>query len=294
MSDAPSNHIVLIGLPGTGKTTFLAALWHVVKQKHIPASMQLDKLDEERKYLNDISKCWLECSVLTRNVLDTETVVSMSLKETATGRSIKLFFPDLDGESFRLQWTHRQFTQSYDRFLRQASGAVLFVHPGRVKKPTLIATAELLLEELEGVTEVPSADPEAATPPAPWNPDTSPTQVQLVELLQFIAGREYFHPPFRLAVIISAWDTQALVDQTPQQWLSSRLPLLNQYLHCNRESFDFTLYGVSAQGGGYDEPGKTGDSKELLSKTPAKRIQVVGAGVQNINDITEPLRWLMR
>ena len=38
------------------------------------------------------------------------------------------FFPDLSGESFELQWTTRQLTESYEKQLKIATGALLFVN----------------------------------------------------------------------------------------------------------------------------------------------------------------------
>jgi hypothetical protein len=280
-----------MGLPSTGKTSFLAALWYLVNQTHVDSGLALEKLDGDSTYLNQIREAWLEFKPVPRNPLDSETLVSMALKERSSGQAVRLTFPDLSGESFRLQWTKRQLTRGYDNCLQEASGAILFVHPSRVSKPHRIDLVEDLANEIGDAKAVnlPQEQPDVCAPKA-WDPEEAPTQVQLVELLQFVAGREYFKAPFRLAVAVSAWDVLSKIEETPEQWVSSQLPLLRQYLECNSGSFDVAFYGVSAQGGEYAD----GQVAELQTKRPAERILVEGNSIKNQHDLTEPLQWLMR
>jgi hypothetical protein len=122
-----------------------------------------------------------------------------------------------------------------------------------------------------------------------WEPRLAPPQVQLVELLQFIAGREYFKPPFRLALVISAWDMLKETGISPAKWFVTQVPLLSQFLESNRNIFEYTIYGVSAQGGDYTE------TEKLTQVDPSERIDVVSSdGTSSSHDLTEPLIWLMR
>lgn len=51
--------VVLIGLPSSGKTTFLAALWYLVTSKQIPTRLKFRALGHgDRKHLNAIVKQW--------------------------------------------------------------------------------------------------------------------------------------------------------------------------------------------------------------------------------------------
>jgi len=251
MNNGPSHRILLIGLPSTGKTSYLAALWYMVNQTTVDCRLSLEKLDGDSKYLNQIRDAWLEYKPVPRNPLDSENVVSMALKDRETGRNVGLSFPDLSGESFRLQWTERQFTSRYDERLRQASGAILFVHPDRIQKPNRIDAVNDLAAVVGGAApeEVGGETPQAVT--KPWDIEKGPTQVQLVELLQFVSGREYFRPPFRVAIVVSAWDLLVGLRETPAKWISDQLPLLRQFLDCSEGMFDVAFYGVSAQGGRY-------------------------------------------
>jgi hypothetical protein len=253
MNNSSSHLFLLIGLPSTGKTSFLAALWYMVNQSEIPCALLLDRLDGDSRYLNQIREAWLEHKPVRRNPLDSEKAVSMILKRRDSGASVELTFPDLSGESFRLQWAQRQFTTQYDQRLRKASGAVMFVHPESVLKPHRIDTLNSLVTAMAGAvaTQEETAEENSETASKPWDIEKAPTQVQLIELLQFISGRDYFSPPFRLAIVVSAWDLVSHMWKSASDWISSELPMLRQFLDCNEGSFEVEFYGVSAQGGRY-------------------------------------------
>src|SRR5205814_1788729 len=101
-------------------------------------------------------------------------------------------------ESFELQWTTRQLTRTYDKQLRTAAGALLFINPSTVVEPWRIDQLDAAIagiEQLAGGHN--QQDPNSPTP-ASWRQDRAPTQVQLVELLQFLAQRSSFRKGFRL------------------------------------------------------------------------------------------------
>ena len=291
MTKSPSRKILLVGLPSTGKTSFLAALWYMVNQATIDCAFQLDRLDGDNTYLNMIRDSWLEYKPVPRNRLDSATVVSMNLKDRNTNNVLELSFPDLSGESFRLQWTARQFTPEHDELLRHVNGGILFVHPENIVAPLRIDTvnelAETLVDTVPAVESADGAGSQVST--KPWDIQKAPTQVQLVELLQFISGRDYFRPPFRLAIVVSAWDLVANLGEEPRGWISSQLPLLQQFIDCNEGVFEVAFYGVSAQGGRY----VSAEAPELQKRSPGRRVAIVGPHIANPHDITEPLQWLM-
>lgn len=286
MTESVSNQFVMIGLPATGKTSFLAALWYLVQHGEVEHRLTLERMDGDSKHLNQISNLWAGCEVVLRTSTSSERTVSMVLNDTSTKKTITLTFPDLSGESFMSQWVDRHFTTSYNEFLKESVGGVLFISPLNYQKPARIPSASLLKEIGETGQPNDETDGEGSIP---WDPTQAPTQVQLVELLQFIAGREYFKPPFRLALVISAWDQLKGEKVSPQKWLADVMPFLSQFLESNRRLFDFNVYGVSAQGGDYNK-----DVDELTGMSASERILIEGDGVKNPHDLTELLTWLMR
>ncbi len=250
MKNLTNNHVLLIGLPNTGKTSFLAALWYMVGQSSVSCGLSLENLDGESQYLNQIRDAWSEYRPVPRNKADSEKYVSMWLKNRETGNVGRLSFPDLSGEAFRSQWTQRQLAMAYDKSLREATGGVLFVNPENIIKPHRIDTVNVVLGGIGGD----DAKPKVKINNKPWDSEKAPTQVQLVDVLQFMAGRSYFQPPFRLAVVVSAWDRISPSNRRPSDWIATELPLLKQFFESNEELFEVSFYGISAQGGRYALP----------------------------------------
>lgn len=291
MSISRSHNFLLIGLPSTGKTSFLAALWYAIQQNLAPTGLVLKKLDGDSTYLNKIRAAWLAFKPVGRNPTDTETFVSMWLKRPDGDEEVHLTFPDVSGESFKQQWTSRQLTVSYDKCLKTANGGILFIHPKSIIQPLRITEVDDLAALIDDDVAVEAAEPAtSAPPPTPWDVEKAPTQVQLVELLQFLKSQPHFRPPFRLAIAISAWDLVAVSKMSPESWVQEQLPLLRQFLTSNCSSFEVAFYGISAQGGNYEGS----DVAKLHKKNPAKRIEIVGGSVKSKHDITEPLQWLMQ
>lgn len=262
MNTTPSHHILLIGLPGSGKTSFLGALWFMVNQTHIGCSLTLKTLDGDSKYPNEIRDAWLAYEPVPRNFVDKEKMVSMALKSRSGAGEVGLTFPDVSGESFRYQWAKRQLKTSFDALLRKASGGIMFVGPNTIIKPHLIHSVEELATAIEDplLTAGPNVDA-AQVVAKPWDIEKAPTQVQLVELLQIMSSRDHFTPRFRIAVVVSAWDELEGLQMTPSEYVSTELPLLSQFVQSNEDLFEFTFYGLSAQGARYASPVFT--SKDL-------------------------------
>jgi hypothetical protein len=279
---APECRQLVLGLPGTGKTTFLAALWYLVVWGEVATALRLDRLHGNREHLNRISNAWLSCRAMERTPIGSETLVSMRLVDTDTGERTEVFFPDMSGELFNLQWKERRCSRAHYRLAREASGVILFVHPGTVFEPVRIDEVSPLVEEIGPV----GAGEEAIH--RSWDADRSPTQVKLVDLLQCLVREPFAIPQVRIAVIVSAWDLVEGDADSPAGWLATRLPLVDQYLRATPERFAVRVYGVSAQGG---DLGRDGE-RLLQEGVPAKRIVVVQDGHRS-HDLTAPVRWVM-
>lgn len=280
------HQVLVMGLPKTGKTTFIAALWDVVEMEKVSGSLVLDGVDGNQQHLNEIRDAWADCRELSRTLVGKEKILSMTLKDRTSGTKGRIALPDMDGEAFERQWTERAWPKSHKEITEGSDSALLFIHPAKVKSGALIRDTQRTVAVLTEETPVPkpqtSGAPEAAK-------KFTPTQVQLVELLQFVRWVKQGLSDFRLGVIVSAWDVVMKQGKnTPEQWLQAQLPMLHQFLAANRESISSRVYGVSAQGGDIVK-----DAAKLRKKnTPSERIIVVEGTVQS-SDITIPVRWVM-
>src|SRR6266481_3419243 len=102
-----------MGLPKTGKTTFLAALWDVVDTKKVAGSLILECVDGDQQHLNSIRDLWADCQEIPRTLIGKEKTVSMTLRDRQSSVKGRISFPDMDGEVFERQWTDRVWPRSY-------------------------------------------------------------------------------------------------------------------------------------------------------------------------------------
>ncbi len=302
-----------MGLPRTGKTTFLAALWQVVASNEITAGLRLKELFGDDEHLNTIRRQWLSCEEFERTKLGSEKVVTMRLHEPESNSTADIVFPDLSGETFQQQWEYRQWTVEYANLVRDAVGAILFLHPDKVNRQASILEVNAAVAEIDDIfdgkhnengesdqdiseareehptrSQIRADEGGSDSSTIEWDAKYSATQTQLVELLQFISNEELQRCPFRIAIVVSAWDKLRSLNMSPSVWVRSELPFLDQFLTANGETFEHRIYGVSAQGG---------DLKEDISMLTkfvqhTQRIEVVGQDVPD-HDLTGIVKWVM-
>lgn len=273
--------VLATGLPRSGKTTFLAALWHVVSQQEIAPKLVLGKLEGSYSHLNGLRDHWLQRKEFERTKIGDQQSVKLNLKVAKSNAEFSLVFPDYSGEAFRREWRDRMCTQELATETRSAESILFFVHGDKFTQPWMLS--DVLAAEGD------KAEEDAAKPAVPtqWNPNKAATQVQLVELLQFLMQEPLGPRKRRISIIISAWD-KVPAGTTPQGWLRARMPLLDQFVACNAESFEFGVFGVSAQGGDY----KVDVARLDAFAEQSERIKVVGPAGES-HDITEPLMWAL-
>ncbi|WP_211441235.1 TRAFAC clade GTPase domain-containing protein [Collimonas humicola] len=281
--------IVIIGLPESGKTTFLAALWHLIMERDVETILRFHTLRAgDATHLNEIAARWRDAKVQDRTAVGGTRLVSMNLVDESD-RPVRVTFPDVPGEAYRRMWEDRDCESEIAEIL-QAGGVLLFIHSDTIRPPKWVVD-EVALSKSLGLNVL---EGEAVE----WHPRLAPTQVQLVDLMQLLRTPPLDVGPRRLAIMLSAWDKASGEGLTPQEYLNTKLPLLAQYLRRGADGWVWRTYGLSAQGGDYDsvevdaEP--MAEAKELRSlDRPSTRIELIGGDVAKTHDLTEPLSWLM-
>lgn len=296
-----SASVIALGLPNSGKSTFIAALGYVLQHQEIPTILSVDRLADDLSYINPLVSDWLRCITFER----TKTLlndVTFHLRDSS-GPIGSLSFPDISGETFELHWELREWDQDFARLARSASGILLFIHPN-IEKPfsvvdqARIAKAAIVDEEPEPQSEENSGGTSTALSVLPirpqepvWKPREASSQSKLVDLLQMISLNSKMGKPLRLGLVISAWDVVIKRDSAiaPSKWIEETAPLLHQFVSMNPERFEVRAFGISAQGGDNQEDG------EVLRtlNDPSKRIIVVGQDCRE-HDITAPLAWILK
>lgn len=279
MMETNEQRLLVLGLPETGKSSFIQALDEVLKHPSSPDALQADGLAHDRSYIQGGKPSFLAGKKLIRNDRqETTTSAELWFKHPPTGRRGRMYLPDEKGEVFRDQWVNRQWERAYRDSLAGIAGALVFIRADEKSRN----------EERLGLLAKAAI---GSNKEQPFEMKAASAQVQLVEVLQFIAEHSHAPKPLRIAVLISAWDTLGgegdLRPQVPDQFIQREWALLAQYLRTNPESFIPQVYGVSAYGG---EPEKLGILAEI---PPHERTRLV-EGEEVSSDLTRPLLWLLQ
>jgi hypothetical protein len=277
--------LLVAGLPGAGKTTFIAALWHVTSSEEVKGSLVIDTLQPARDHLNQIAKLWRECETLPRTTLAKERTVTLNLRDEESGAVYEVTLPDSSGEAFRRAFELRRWSSSLEALAKDADSMLFFIHPESLEKP---ARLDGNVEEMVDILEPHEAESADVTPPVaiPWKPALASTASKIVDLIQFVL-RARGGSRLRICFVISAWDLVRKEGLNPRAWIGNRAPLLSQFLDANNVMIDYAVFGVSAQGGDL----KQADALREYIR-PSERIEVVTDGTTS-NDITQPLRWAL-
>ena len=280
-------HLSIVGLPSSGKTTFLAALWHMVREPGSTTALSYDGLSHGNyEHLNALAKRWRAGKIQQRTQVSGARDVTMRLKDAA-GQKVEVSFPDLPGEDFARMWERRELDKGMVGTLA-APALVLLVNGDTIKIPAWVVE-RMDLAKKTGL-------PPAKVEPTEWSADLAPTQVKIVDLLQMLMSGDLDIGGRRLALLISVWDKVEGDEMTPAEILESKLPLLNQYLRSGRDPWTWHVWGLSAQGGVYEDTEKNESFAETDRlrdlERPSDRIKVVD-GNDVSSDITKPLAWLI-
>jgi hypothetical protein len=280
--------VVIIGLPESGKSTFLGALWHLMTEGDKETTLRLESLGHgDRNHLNALAARWRDAKVQDRTSTGGNRLVVMNLADQA-GTSLRVTFPDTAGEAYQHMWEERECDLDVAETLK-GGNILLFIHSDTLQAPMWVVDDATLSKRMG----LPYVKGEAV----PWHPRLAPTQVQVIELLQFLSAEPLGAEPRRLAIMLSAWDKAAPEGLSPTMFLDAKLPLLAQYLRHNSNQWTSRIYGLSAQGGDYDPIEENAERKpqaEELRKLdrPSDRIKLLGDAPET-HDLTEPLVWLM-
>lgn len=272
------SNYVLIGLPHSGKSTFIAALWHIVESKELEGTLTIKGLPDDRTYLNKLRDTWLSFKDFERTKVEYKHHITLTVTNQSDDYISKLKFPDVSGEMYKIQFENRKLDLEYVNMIQTAKGIILFINPDHIIVPQLISSIDACIgnETNSNNTDIIKN----------WEYKFAPTQVVLVDLLQMIV--QIITNPIKVAVVVSAWDViKNTCDTNPLKWIEDNLPLLFQYLNSNESLLKYFYFGISAQGGNYSE-----QITELQSKSPSERI-IVQTENETSNDITLPIKWLL-
>lgn len=284
--------IVAAGMPASGKSTFIAALTHLLTAEQVPTELRLSRLSENEAHLSRLEKLWLDASRLDRTKASSEQWVSFFVEDSESGIVSELSVPDLRGELFAQPATLGRCDKRLWDALVECDGLLLFTNANARTDDMMIDQISLVIDAFadssdEGreVKSGEGGDERASPISAKFSADDIPEEAKLVEFLQAMNRYPISRKFRRLALIVSAWDVVEEAD--PPAWMSSCRPMLDQYLKNAGQFWEVRIYGVSAQGGCL--PSDQGRLKAV--RRPGERVQVVGIDVSP-HDLTSIVKWV--
>jgi len=286
-----ATQILLAGLPSSGKTTFLAALWYVLTNPGSDSQgLRIRNYSSDRRYLNSVKEQWMNCCQVDRTLRNERPQSVRIPLVDSFGEELDVIVPDLSGEVFREVWEARVWPSKLEELLSLSLGTLLFIHPDHRFGSSSIDEATRLTDALVSLDGNPLTNQETLNPVSPTEfsaADVSDT-VQLVDILQCIADLRG-GTPAPTAVIVSAWDMVPHMYSAPENFLEAAAPLLHQYLTSQSHLASVRYWGVSAQGGSYE----TELDKLIEVDNPVERIILIGSDLKPTHDLTAPLCWLL-
>jgi Double-GTPase 1 len=298
-----NNRILLMGLPESGKTTFLAGLSAFTESSSPEKKMEQYHLSSNSSYLTSIVNRWLDADEQERTKISAtkndKTDAELYLRFISSDEKFTLYIPDFHGEAFENQFLDRQMDEELSNQVKNCQGMLLFIQPEKIKNALLIEdihaakAIEKKINQLasgpgNGIDVVISQEKPVADP---FDKEHIPTQLVLSDLIE-IQLSQIPSGKLHLALVISAWDSVIKLDNTisPFKWLEKNMPLLYQYLICNNEKLNFRVFGVSANGG---DVKNLEDKKRLQNfPEPTDRIFVQEEEVKHKN-IASPIEWIL-
>src|SRR4051812_43691993 len=89
-------NFLVLGLQESGKSTFLAALWHLATDPAFTeASLRVVSFSGNREYIQQLESAWLNGERLQRTPKSSDNRVKMTLSGPAIDGHISLSLPDL-------------------------------------------------------------------------------------------------------------------------------------------------------------------------------------------------------
>lgn len=262
----------IIGLPDSGKSTFLAALGYYLLSGENENSIYRLGENNNLEYISDLAYKWSKCEELDRTNISVTINVSLQLIDRDEN-IIDIIMPDRSGESFRNIIKNREIEDKMFDEISNSNEILLFINPSKISNDSF-------LYEIPSIYRTQSRKKIEIK-----NPYNMHEQAEYVELLQCVGKLLGDH--IRLKILVSAWDEYDSA-KFPEELLKEKLPLLWQYLNTNRILFDCEFWGISAQGGNLNNVDKKKELEEHINA--CERIIVVDENGDISNDISKILK----
>lgn len=247
--------VFMIGMPSSGKTTYLVSLCRLLVWGEQETVWTLDKKEMPEGYENiiELMKQLNSYKILNRTLNPIPYHMQFPLFNNQQ-KQIQFVIPDLSGEVFRDLVYDRRIKCEILKQMENANELLFFINVATMVEEVRIGiqdkSAIKRLEEDHGISALKESEGAELLEEKPNN------QSAVVELLQCVD--HLVKHPLKIKFIISAWDlvTKEYEEQSvsPEGYIEEKLPLLYQYISSfDSKKISYEYWGVSAQGGDFED-----------------------------------------
>lgn len=243
----------MIGMPSSGKTTYLVSLANMLMMGEQETLLSLESCDspEGMENIQKEIENFTRFQPVGRTLRTAGGWLKIPLLD-GQGNKTWLRIPDLSGEVFMDLISERRLKKDIVAQLRTADILLFFLNLDTITEERRIPLGEEsameIIEKDYGKEVIESGKERSVV--ADEEKKRLVTQTDLVELMQcvlYLAKRR-----LKVKFIISAWDSIERQldpgDRTPEKCMEKFLPLFFQFFCSNSRQIDGEIWGVSAQG----------------------------------------------
>lgn len=268
----------MIGMPGSGKTTYLAMLSNVLVDGNSDTKLykKVEDMPEGYEYFSNFGKQLLECKELDRTRRLVYNNLRISLWDALENEYL-LDVPDISGEVFRDLVKDRRITQEIVDRIKESDCLLFFINYKNMSWENRIPLQKKNIDKKnidvkrEVISDSNLADKREAN------------QSEVVELLQTLLDLKLSRPYIRF--VLSAWDkveAEKGKDILPSKFVEEMFPLLYQFVETNSKYFKAEYWGVSAQGGDF----QNSEDVKRIEKEEYNAIKVIEPTGKRSSDLT--------
>jgi hypothetical protein len=227
--------IIIIGQPGTSKTTYLSQLVLQVEGKK--KAIKFRNKPDDLSILKDAIAQLRNGQEVQATPSDNNEIIKLPL--SIDGDKVDLICPDYAGEQISNLLESREIDIKWIDLIENSNAWIIFIRPTQLTVSYDISTKSI--QEAEVVKQSNDAEFQISD------------QSNLIELLQILrhykkltVQQETKSP--KLLVTFTCWDELDGKD-TPLEYVQKQLPLFYEYIVNNWNKDSFSFIGLSAQGG---------------------------------------------
>lgn len=278
---------MIAGLPSSGKSTYIGALWYCLRHPAKVADLKLvadnNNLPEDISVLNRLSDAYKDMRAINRTNSNENERVQLNLKKVDTGETIRVEVPDFLGETFR-DLIELNESDLLTEWLENTDSLVYFISDVSVG----------VFEDDFGTEDDDKEPPSVDIPPFKIT-DISPAAMNIM-VLKFLMSKKNFK---KVVIVLSQWDKQTEngeVPKDPQEYLEEESPALYNYIEHNIDNVQ--IIGLSAQGREYpqnvNQEDYYGIKKEVRRQMQNGNRSFVEDGTSIHYDLSIPLYLLLK